>query len=212
MARDSVESGADEMALVKYVPKAEIEYPPFATVLVIMVALYLALFFVSLVEFPIYNCSYQAVELTVGQDRTIIATAIPRMTDTFHSLDDIGWYGSAYMITGCAFQLLYGRIYTFYSPKWVFLSAIGLFELGSLICGAAPSSAVFIIGRAIAGLGSCGIFSGTIMITVYIIPLRKRPVYQSFSGLTFGVASVVGPLLGGVFTDNATWRWCFYIK
>jgi MFS family permease len=134
------------------------------------------------------------------------------MTDDFHSFGDIGWYASAYMITGCAFQLIYGRIYTFYSTKWVFLVAIGLFELGSLICGVAPNSTAFIIGRAIAGLGSGGIFSGSIMLMIPIVPLRKRPMYQGFMGITFAVASVVGPLLGGAFTDKATWRWCFYIK
>jgi MFS family permease len=134
------------------------------------------------------------------------------MTDDFHSFGDIGWYASAYMITGCAFQLIYGRIYTFYSTKWVFLVAIGLFELGSLICGVAPNSVAFIIGRAIAGLGSGGIFSGSIMLMIPIVPLQKRPMYQGFMGITFAVASVVGPLLGGAFTDKATWRWCFYIK
>ena len=116
------------------------------------------------------------------------------------------------MITSCAFQLIYGRIYTFYSTKWVFLAAIGLFEPGSLICGVAPDSTVFIIGRAFAGLGSGGIFSGTIMLMLPILPLRKRPMYQDSMGITFAVASVVGPVLGGVITDKATWRWCFYIK
>ena len=81
------------------------------------------------------------------------------------------------MITACSFQLLYGRIYTFYSPKWVFLSSISLFELGSLMCGVAPSSNTFIVGRAIVGLGSAGIMSGAIILSMYIIPLRKRPMY-----------------------------------
>jgi len=70
------------------------------------------------------------------------------------------------MFTGCSFLLLFGRIYTFYPTKWVFLTAIGLFEIGSTISGSAPNSTAFIVGRAIAGLGSSGVFSGAIVIMV----------------------------------------------
>ncbi|KAE9369208.1 major facilitator superfamily protein [Stipitochalara longipes BDJ] len=168
-------------------------YPPAKKVAVVMLALYLSLFLVSL-------------------DRTIIATAVPQITNVFHSIDDIGWYASAYMTTACAFQLLYGRIYTFYSPKWVFLTSVSIFELGSLICGIARNSPMFIVGRAIAGLGSAGIFSGSIVLTLHIIPLRKRPLYQSFLGVVMLVSSVVGPVIGGAFTTHLTWRWCFYIN
>lgn len=66
----------------------------------------------------------------MNQDRTIIGTAIPKITDDFHSIGDVGWYGGAYLLTSSAFQLIYGRIYTFYSPKWVLLCAIGIFEVG----------------------------------------------------------------------------------
>ncbi len=137
---------------------------------------------------------------------------MPRITDDFHSLADVGWYGSAYLLTSCAFQLIFGRIYTFYSPKWIFLAAIGLFEIGSAICGAAPNSTAFVVGRAIAGLGSAGIFSGAIIIIVHTVPLRKRPIYQGFVGATFGIASVAGPLLGGAFTQKVSWRWCFLVN
>ena len=99
---------------------------------------------------------------TFPQDRLIIATAIPQITDDFKSVTDIGWYGSAYLLTTCSFQLLFGKLYTFYSVRGVFLTAIFLFEVGSAICGAAPSSVAFIIGRAIAGVGAAGIFSGVV--------------------------------------------------
>jgi hypothetical protein len=105
-------------------------------------------------------------------------------------------------------MLLFGKIYTFYSIKWVFLITIGIFEIGSAICGAANSSTTFIIGRAIAGLGSAGVFSGGVLIIVHSVPLAKRPLFQGMFGAVFGVASVVGPLLGGALTKDVSWRWC----
>jgi len=145
-------------------------------------------------------------------DNSIIATAIPKITDQFHSLSDVGWYGSSYLLTTASLQLLFGRFYTYFSIKWVYLVAIGLFELGSLICGVAPNSVALIVGRAVAGVGSAGIFSGALIILAHSVPLAKRPMYTGFIGSMYGIASVSGPLLGGVFTDKVTWRWCFYIN
>lgn len=131
-----------------------------------------------------------------------MATAIPKITSQFNSLDDVGWYGSAYLLPTCALTLVFGKLYTFYSIKWVYLIALFIFELGSFICGMTPTSIGLIMGRAIAGLGGAGLFSGSILIVTQTVPLHRRPLYTGMVGAMFGVASVAGPLMGGALTDR----------
>jgi len=83
------------------------------------------------------------------------------------------------------------------------LAAIGIFELGSLVCGVSPTSKALIVGRAIAGLGCAGIFSGALIILAHSVPLRKRPMYTGFIGAMYGIASVAGPLMGGAVSYGA---------
>ena len=128
-------------------------------------------------------------------DNTIIAVAIPKITDDFHALNDVGWYASGYLLTGCAFQLLFGKFYTIFNVKWVLLSALFIFEVGSLVCAVAPSSLALIIGRAIAGLGSAGIFTGAFVVIANTVAVEKRPAYLGIIGGMYGIASVAGPLV-----------------
>jgi len=143
---------------------------------------------------------------------TIVATAIPRITDQFKSVDQVGWYGSAFFLTLGAFQSTWGKAYKYFPLKLSFLISIFIFEVGSLICAVAKNSATLIVGRAIAGAGGAGIASGSYTIIAFSVTPAKRPAFTGLMGAVFGLASVIGPLLGGVFTDNLSWRWCFYIN
>lgn len=126
------------------------------------------------------------------QDTTIVSTAIPAITDDFHTSQDVGWYGSAYFLTMCAFQIFWGRLYTFFDLKTTYIVAITIFEIGSLLCAVAPTSAAFIVGRAFAGVGAGGVFTGSFVTIAFSVPLVKRPMYASYLGAVYGVASVLG--------------------
>ncbi|KAL2430531.1 MFS-type efflux pump MFS1 [Exophiala dermatitidis] len=163
---------------------------------------------------PLYLLTFGLTLSTfvMALDNTIIATAIPKITTVFNSLDDVGWYGSAYLLTTTSLQPSFGKVYTYFNVKWTYMLALVIFELGSVLCGAAVNSAMLIVGRAVAGAGAAALFSGGMTIIAYSVPLRKRPIYIGLLSSMFGIASVVGPILGGAFTDRVSWRWCFYIN
>ena len=146
----------------------------------------------------------------VALDNTIIATAIPKITTVFDSLNDVGWYGSSYLLTTTSLQPSFGKIYTYFNVKWTYILALTIFELGSVVCAAARSSTMLIVGRAVAGAGAAALFSGGMTIIGYSVPLRRRPIYIGLLSSMFGISSVIGPILGGAFTDRLTWRWCFW--
>ncbi|KAE8147449.1 major facilitator superfamily domain-containing protein [Aspergillus avenaceus] len=150
--------------------------------------------------------------ILVGLDMNMIATAMPTITSHFQTIADVGWYYSAYRLTSCSLQFLFGKLYHLFSIKFVFLASIVIFEVGSLIAGVAPTSALLVLGRAVSGVGCAGIISGIFTMVVQSFPLHRRPFFTGIAAAVEGVSETVAPILGGALTDSVSWRWCFYIN
>jgi len=152
------------------------------------------------------------VLLLASLDQTIVSTALPTIVGDLGGISHLSWVVTAYLLASTVVGPLYGKLGDLYGRKNVLQIAIVLFLIGSALCGLAQNMTELIAFRALQGLGGGGLIVTTIAVIGDIIPPRDRGRYQGFFGGVFGVSTVIGPLLGGWFVDNLSWRWIFYIN
>src|SRR3954451_14245438 len=145
-------------------------------------------------------------------DQTIVSTALPTIVGDLGGLTHLSWVVTAYLLASTITGPLYGKFGDLYGRKSTLQVAIVIFLIGSALCGIAQNMPELIAFRALQGLGAGGLLTTTIAVVGDIIPPRDRGKYQGLFGAVFGVSTIVGPLLGGFFVDNLSWRWIFYVN
>ncbi|MBW4716861.1 MDR family MFS transporter [Saccharothrix obliqua] len=150
--------------------------------------------------------------LLAALDQTIVATALPTIVSDLGGAGHLSWVVTAYLLAETIMTALIGKFGDLYGRKPAFLASVALFMVGSFLCGWADSMSWLIVARAIQGLGAGGLMVTSSAVIADVVPLSERGRYQGLIGALFGVSTVVGPLLGGLFVDHLSWRWAFYVN
>jgi EmrB/QacA subfamily drug resistance transporter len=150
--------------------------------------------------------------LLAALDQTIVSTALPTIVGELGGLTHLSWVVTAYLLTSTVAGPFYGKLGDIYGRKIILQSAIVIFLVGSALCGLAQNMIGLIAFRALQGIGGGGLIVTIIAVIGDLIPPRERGRYQGLFGAAFGLATILGPLLGGFFVDQLTWRWIFYIN
>lgn len=140
-------------------------------------------------------------------DNTVVADVQPHIVLQFDAVDQLAWLSVAFIMAAVSTNLLFGQLYSQLLPKWLYIGSVAVFEVGSAVCGAAPNMPILIVGRALCGLGGSGMYLGVMTLVAATTSVSERPLYIGGIGLTWGLGTILGPLIGGAFADSpATWR------
>ncbi|KAF7305394.1 Major facilitator transporter-like protein [Mycena chlorophos] len=150
--------------------------------------------------------------LLIALDQTILSTALPQIATSFNSFTLQGWISSSFILAQTVFLLFYGQLLRVFPAKYTMLFATALFELGSIVCATAQNVGALVAGRTVSGVGAAGILVSMIQIIAQTTRLQDRPRLFAIVGAIFGLAAIIGPLIGGALTDRAGWRWCFILN
>jgi MFS family permease len=156
--------------------------------------------------------SLYSFALLYGLDTTIAADVQPAIVKSLGHVQKLAWIGAGFPLGSVATILPLGYAYGLFDLKKLVLLSIFTFEAGSAVCGAAPTMDVLIVGRVIAGIGGAGMYLGALNFVGVFTTLRERSLYNAMIGMIWGLGTILGPIVGGLFAEKATWRWAFYIN
>ncbi|KAJ7698336.1 major facilitator superfamily domain-containing protein [Mycena rosella] len=159
--------------------------------------------------------------LLIALDQTILGmfslgllqpTALPRIASDFQAFTLQGWVATSFVLAETIFLQFYGQLLRIFLAKWILVGSIVIFEIGSLVCGVSQNIGQLIAGRTVSGVGAAGMYVAMLQVIAQVTRLEDRPRLFGLFGAVFGISSIIGPLIGGSFTDHVTWRWCFFIN
>ncbi|KAF2704734.1 putative HC-toxin efflux carrier [Pleomassaria siparia CBS 279.74] len=146
-------------------------------------------------------------------DITVVAAIQPIIVTEYNAVDKLSWLSVSVLLGATASNMIWGRLYSQFNSKWLYIFNVAFFEIGSAICGASPTISGLIVGRAICGVSGSGLYVGVMTLIAVTTTIAERPLYISTTGITWGLGIVLGPLVGGGFSESSVgWRWAFYVN